>query len=92
MNVVFLEQEMRLAVAMKGYDKELVKADEVAAKVRWVMDSEGGRVLRERTLAAMRQAKDALREGGESEATLAGGGCLGSCLRCTEMCTRTCKS
>ncbi|XP_051225572.1 UDP-glycosyltransferase 1-like [Lolium perenne] len=72
MNVVFLEQEMRLAVAMEGYDKELVEAKEVAAKVRWVMDSEGGRVLRERTLAAMRQANDALPEGGESEATLAG--------------------
>jgi hypothetical protein len=72
MNVVFLEQEMRLAVAMEGYDKELVEADEVTTKVRWVMDSEGGRVLRERTLAAMRQANDALPEGGESEATLAG--------------------
>uniref|UniRef100_A0ACD5VZN6 Uncharacterized protein n=1 Tax=Avena sativa TaxID=4498 RepID=A0ACD5VZN6_AVESA len=72
MNKVFLEKEMRLAVAMEGYDKELVEAGEVAKKVRWVMDSEGGRALRERTLTAMRQANDALLEGGESEATLAG--------------------
>uniref|UniRef100_A0A0A9C1N7 Uncharacterized protein n=1 Tax=Arundo donax TaxID=35708 RepID=A0A0A9C1N7_ARUDO len=36
------------------------------------MESDGGRVLRERTLAAMRQAKEALSDGGESEATLAG--------------------
>ncbi|WVZ70041.1 hypothetical protein U9M48_018745 [Paspalum notatum var. saurae] len=77
MNRVFLEKELRLAVAVEGYDdggdkQGLVAAEEVAAKVRWLMESDGGRVLRERTLAAMRQAKDALRDGGESEATLAG--------------------
>ncbi|KAI5004520.1 hypothetical protein ZWY2020_031763 [Hordeum vulgare] len=72
LNAVFLEKEMELAVTMKGYDKEVVEAEEVAKKVRWMMDSEGGRVLRERTLAVMRRAKEALLEGGESEATLAG--------------------
>ncbi|KAG2591010.1 UDP-glycosyltransferase 88A1-like [Panicum virgatum] len=74
MNRVFLEEEMRLAVAVEGYDSEsgLVAAEEVAAKVRWLMESDGGRALRERTLAAMRQAHDALRQGGESEAALAG--------------------
>ncbi|CAL4954967.1 unnamed protein product [Urochloa decumbens] len=73
LNRVFLEEEMRLAVAVEGYDgeRELVAAEEVAAKVRWLMESDGGRALRERTLAAMRQAHDALREGGESEAALA---------------------
>ncbi|CAL4974562.1 unnamed protein product [Urochloa decumbens] len=73
LNRVFLEEEMRLAVAVEGYDGEgeLVAAEEVAAKVRWLMESDGGRALRERTLAAMRQAHDALREGGESEAALA---------------------
>ncbi|PUZ55211.1 hypothetical protein GQ55_5G194100 [Panicum hallii var. hallii] len=73
MNRVFLE-EMRLAVAVEGYDSGsgLVAAEEVAAKVRWLMDSGGGRALRERTLAVMRQAHDALRQGGESEAALAG--------------------
>ncbi|KAL5226413.1 hypothetical protein ABZP36_014678 [Zizania latifolia] len=73
MNRVFLEKEMGLTVAVEGYDdaESGVKADEVAAKVRWLMDSDGGRLLLERTLAAMRQAKEALREGGESEATLA---------------------
>ena len=73
MNRVFLEEEMRLAVAVEGYDSEsgLVAAEEVAAKVRWLMESDGGRALRERTLAAMRQAHDALRQGGESEAALA---------------------
>ncbi|KAF7014668.1 hypothetical protein CFC21_028644 [Triticum aestivum] len=71
MNAVFLEKEMELAVAMEGYNKEVVEAEEVAKKVRWMMDSDGGRVLREQTLAVMRRAKEALLEGGESEATLA---------------------
>ncbi|KAF7027483.1 hypothetical protein CFC21_039523 [Triticum aestivum] len=70
MNAVFLEKEMELAVMMEGYDKEMVEAKEIAKKIRWMMDSEGGRVLRERTLAVMRQANEALLEGGESEATL----------------------
>ncbi|XP_044969604.1 UDP-glycosyltransferase 1-like [Hordeum vulgare subsp. vulgare] len=72
MNAVFLEKEMELAVAMEGYDREMVEAEEVAKKVRWMMDSDGGRVLRERTLTVMRRAEEALLEGGESEATLAG--------------------
>jgi hypothetical protein len=75
MNRVFLEKEMRLAVAVEGYDDDVgegtVKAEEVAAKVRWLMESDGGRALLERTLAAMRRAKAALRDGGESEVTLA---------------------
>ena len=54
-----------------GYDKDGVEADEVAAKVTWMMDSDGGKVLRERALAAMKQAQQALREGGESDVTLA---------------------
>ncbi|CAM0882259.1 unnamed protein product [Alopecurus aequalis] len=70
-NRVFLEKELGLAVAVEGYDKDVVEADEVASKVRWMMDSDGGRVLRERALAAMLQAKEALREGGESDVTLA---------------------
>jgi UDP:flavonoid glycosyltransferase YjiC (YdhE family) len=70
-NRVFLEKELGLAVAVEGYDKDVVKADEVASKVRWMIDSDGGRVLRERTLAAMRQAQEALREGGKSDVALA---------------------
>ncbi|GJN17978.1 hypothetical protein PR202_gb05089 [Eleusine coracana subsp. coracana] len=74
LNRVFLEAELRLAVAVEGYDKGagVVSAEEVAEKVRWLMESEGGRELRERTMEAKRRAEDALREGGESEATLAG--------------------
>ncbi|XP_039824351.1 UDP-glycosyltransferase 88A1-like [Panicum virgatum] len=72
MNLRLLEKELRLAVALEGYDGGIVAAEEVATKVRWLMDSGGGTALRERTLAAMAQGKEALRQGGESEAALAG--------------------
>lgn len=70
MNKVFLVEEMQLAVAMEGYGKEMVDAQEVAAKVRWLIESDGGRELRQRTLAAMRLAKEALDDGGESRTAL----------------------
>nr|CAB3499539.1 unnamed protein product [Digitaria exilis] len=76
MNLVVLEEELGLAVAFEGYDGDrgVVAAEEVAAKVRWLMDSGGGggSVLRERVALAMVKAKEALRQGGESEAELAG--------------------
>ncbi|CAL4981921.1 unnamed protein product [Urochloa decumbens] len=74
MNVVVLEKELRLAVALEGYDREegVVAAAEVASKVRWLMDSDGGKELRERTAMAMLKAKEAVHQGGESEVALAG--------------------
>ncbi|KAM0899533.1 hypothetical protein ACQ4PT_021216 [Festuca glaucescens] len=70
-NRVFLEKELGLAVAVEGYDKDVVQANEVASKVSWIVDSDGGRLLRERTLVAMRQPKEAMRHGGESDLTFA---------------------
>ena len=70
MNKVFLVEEMRLAVAMEGYEKEMVEAEEVAAKARWLIESDGGRELRQRTQAAMQRAKEALSDHGESKAAL----------------------
>uniref|UniRef100_A0ACD5VTK7 Uncharacterized protein n=1 Tax=Avena sativa TaxID=4498 RepID=A0ACD5VTK7_AVESA len=70
MSKVFLVEEMRLAVAMAGYDKEMVEAHEVAAKVTWLIDSDGGRELRQRTQAAMQRAEEALSDDGESKAAL----------------------
>lgn len=67
MNKVFLVEEMKLAVAVEGYDKEMVEEEEVAAKVRWLMESDGGAELRRRTWEAMRRAKEALSDGGESK-------------------------
>ncbi|VAH39847.1 unnamed protein product [Triticum turgidum subsp. durum] len=72
LNRVFLEKELGLAAAVEGYDQEgeVVEAGEVEKKVRWLMESDGGSVLRERTLGAMRRAKEALAAGGESDVTL----------------------
>ncbi|AQL00705.1 Anthocyanidin 53-O-glucosyltransferase [Zea mays] len=70
MNKVFLVEELRLAVALEGYDKEMVKDEEVAAKVKWLMETDGGGELRERARAAMREAKKALSDGGESSTAL----------------------
>ncbi|XP_074587216.1 UDP-glycosyltransferase 13-like [Curcuma longa] len=66
MNKVFLVEQMKLAVVMEGYDREMVEADEVEAKVRWVMESEGGRELRRRAAAAKEMAAEAWSERGSS--------------------------
>ncbi|WOK91412.1 UDP-glycosyltransferase 88A1-like [Canna indica] len=66
MNKVFLVELMKLAVAMEGYDKEMVTAGEVEAKVTWLMKCDGGRELRERAAAMKEMAAEAWREGGSS--------------------------
>ncbi|XP_047061310.1 UDP-glycosyltransferase 88A1-like [Lolium rigidum] len=65
-NKVQIVEEMVLGVEMRGYNEEVVKAEEVEEKVRWVMASEGGRALRERAAAAKDGAAEALKEGGPS--------------------------
>ncbi|KQK09613.1 anthocyanidin 5,3-O-glucosyltransferase [Brachypodium distachyon] len=70
MNKVFLVEELRLAVAMDGYDREMVEAREVAAKARWLIESDGGRELRQRAQEAMRRANESLSDGGESKTAL----------------------
>jgi hypothetical protein len=68
LNKVFIVEEMKLGVVLRGYDEEVVKDEEVEAKVRWVMDSEGGRALRERAMAQKSKAVQALSGGGSSQA------------------------
>lgn len=68
MNKVFIVEEMKLGVEMKGYDEEMVKAEEVETKVKWVMESEGGRALRDRVAEVKEKGIDALKEGGSSHA------------------------
>ncbi|CAL4905504.1 unnamed protein product [Urochloa decumbens] len=80
LNKVFLVEEMRLGVeivsrrsraAGDGEDGsgEVVTAEEVEKKVRWVMgDSGGARELRERAAAARDKAAEALAERGLSQA------------------------
>ena len=68
MNKVFIVEEMKLGVVMKGYDEELVKAEEVETKVRWVMESQGGQALRDRVAEVKGRAIEAIEEEGSSHA------------------------
>uniref|UniRef100_A0A0E0FSS2 Glycosyltransferase n=1 Tax=Oryza nivara TaxID=4536 RepID=A0A0E0FSS2_ORYNI len=68
LNKVFVVEEMKLGVEMRGYDEEVVVAEEVEAKVRWVMESEGGQALRQRAAAVKDAAAQAIKEGGSSHA------------------------
>ncbi|KAF8751361.1 hypothetical protein HU200_012032 [Digitaria exilis] len=68
MNKVFIVEEMKVGVEMSGYDEEVVTAEEVETKVRWVMESEGGQALRKRVEEVKDKASQALKEGGSSHA------------------------
>ncbi|KAJ4806776.1 Glycosyltransferase [Rhynchospora pubera] len=46
-NKVLLTEEIKVGVVMKGCEEEFVRPEEVEEKVRWLMASEGRRVLRE---------------------------------------------
>jgi hypothetical protein len=66
MNKVHVVEEMKVGVAMEGYEEGIVKAEEVEAKVRLVMASDEGNKLRKRLPTAKKMAADALKEGGSS--------------------------
>ncbi|CAL4931784.1 unnamed protein product [Urochloa decumbens] len=66
MNKVFMLEEMKIAVELQGYE-ELVKAEEVEAKVKMVMETEEGKILRERLALVREKALEATKEGGSSE-------------------------
>jgi hypothetical protein len=70
MNKVFMVEEMKIAVEMEGYE-EFVKAEEVEAKVRLVMDTDQGKKLRERLAIVKEKGLEAIHEGGSSEAAFA---------------------
>nr|CAD1834098.1 unnamed protein product [Ananas comosus var. bracteatus] len=68
MNKVFLVDEIRVGVAVDGYDQALVAADEVERKVRLVMETDDGERLRARAAELKDKAAAALDEGGSSHA------------------------
>ena len=68
MNNVFIVEEMKIGVEMNGYDEEMVNAEEVETKVKWVMESQGGQALRDRLAEVKDRAVKALKEGGSSYA------------------------
>jgi hypothetical protein len=68
MNKVCMTEDMGVAVELDGYMTGFVKAEEVEAKVRLVIEDEDGRQLRARVAARKQEAKAALEEGGSSRA------------------------
>nr|CAD1834045.1 unnamed protein product [Ananas comosus var. bracteatus] len=68
MNKVFLVEEIRVGVAVDGYDQVLVAAEEVERKVRLVMETEDGERLRARAAELKDKAAAALDERGSSHA------------------------
>ncbi|KAJ3695161.1 hypothetical protein LUZ60_000538 [Juncus effusus] len=67
LNKVFLVEEMKIGVVLRGYEEGLVTADELEKKIRWLMESEGGKEMRNRILVDKENAILALKEGGSSE-------------------------
>ncbi|KAJ3684895.1 hypothetical protein LUZ61_014059 [Rhynchospora tenuis] len=67
LNKVILEEEIKVGVVMKGYNEELVSAEEVEEKARWLMESKEGQMLRERMVAVQKKAFQALAKDGSSE-------------------------
>uniref|UniRef100_A0A452ZM13 Glycosyltransferase n=1 Tax=Aegilops tauschii subsp. strangulata TaxID=200361 RepID=A0A452ZM13_AEGTS len=70
-NKVFMVEEMKIAVPLEGYEKGTVKAEEIEAKLRLVMETEEGRKLREMLAAARKMALDAIGDGGSSQMAFA---------------------
>lgn len=70
-NKVLMTEDMGVGVEMAGYAAGFIKAEEVEAKVRLVMESEQGRGLRARVAARKKEADAALAEGGSSQAAFA---------------------
>ncbi|XP_047093584.1 UDP-glycosyltransferase 88A1-like [Lolium rigidum] len=69
MNKVCMLEEMSIAVELDGYMGGFVKADEVEAKVRFVIEGADGRQLRARVAARKEEARAAMEEGGSSRAS-----------------------
>ncbi|KAM0835656.1 hypothetical protein ACQ4PT_062803 [Festuca glaucescens] len=67
LNKVHLVEEMKIGVAVEGYEEELVKAQEVEAKVRLLMESDKGKELRDRVAMAKEMAAHAVKQGGSSD-------------------------
>jgi hypothetical protein len=69
-NRIFLVEEMKLALPMNESDNRFVSSAEVEERVLGLMESEEGKLIRERTTAMKIAAKAALNEGGSSRVAL----------------------
>ncbi|KAF8751363.1 hypothetical protein HU200_012034 [Digitaria exilis] len=66
MNKVLMTEDMGIGVELEGYKAGFVKAEEIEAKVKLVLESEEGRKIRERAAELKKEAAEALREDGGS--------------------------
>ncbi|KAJ3695163.1 hypothetical protein LUZ60_000540 [Juncus effusus] len=69
-NKILLTNEMKIAVEMTGYDEDLVPAKEVEEKVRLIMESEEGKVIRQKMEGLKEKAAEAMWKNGSSNAAL----------------------
>ncbi|KAL6600644.1 hypothetical protein ACP70R_045444 [Stipagrostis hirtigluma subsp. patula] len=69
LNKVLITEAMGIGVDMEGYNTGFIEAEEVAAKLRMVMESENVRELKARVIARKEEAKAALEDGGSSQAS-----------------------
>ena len=67
MNKVLMTADMGVGVELEGYNAGVIKAEEIEAKVKLVLESEG-RGLRERAGERKKEAEEALKDGGSSRA------------------------
>ncbi|KAL5718550.1 hypothetical protein ACHQM5_011439 [Ranunculus cassubicifolius] len=65
-NRVFMVEEMKVALPMNASENGIVKASEVERRVRDLMDSDVGKVVRDQTLRMCEDSKTMLSEGGSS--------------------------
>ncbi|KAJ0986297.1 hypothetical protein J5N97_004653 [Dioscorea zingiberensis] len=61
---------MKLAVEMRGYNKGMMMAEEVETRVRWLMESDGGKELREWAKKMKDHAATTLSGGGSSHVAI----------------------
>ena len=69
-NRILLVEEMKLALPMNESDNGLVSSAEVEERVLGLMESEEGKLIRERAIAMKIAAQAALNEGGSSRVAL----------------------
>jgi hypothetical protein len=69
-NRIFLVEEMKLALPMNESDNGFVSSAEVEERVLGLMESEEGKLIRERAIAMKIAAQAALKEGGSSRMAL----------------------
>ena len=66
MNKMFVVEDMKIGIELKGYNVGFVHANEIEIKVKWIIESEEGGELRSRMLEMKESAKKAMKEGGSS--------------------------